>query len=148
MLKHQKSREYYTVFIILCAVILSACVIWTQPFLQNNQLGWDINEVIVTEGYEPNAVEHVQLFLVDKAGRPIINGQVLLNAQSEKSHATCKQWMHHVDQGLYESECLFTESGKWKADVFVAGAQSKQQFTYFFTVQPMPSMDEFRSKRK
>lgn len=96
---------------------------------------WDIHVVHVAEGYRPFKTEAVQLFLQNSQGEPAESEQVKLELHSQ-SGINEQHWMHHIEDGLYQAECSFKESGEWQGSVTVSNGKDQEEFPYTISVQP------------
>ncbi|MCM2676701.1 FixH family protein [Alkalicoccobacillus plakortidis] len=136
MLEKTQTKEYGQIIAVMIVLMIVLFYGLFYPSLTVQEDQWQIHEVHVAEGYRPYRVEKVQLFLEDTQGRPMENGQVQFEVSHVETGITEKQWMHHVEQGLFETDYLFTESGEWQVQIEVSNNRSQQQFTYSLMVQP------------
>lgn len=146
MLQEQQNRENIFLLVLFMALIASF-IVWFKPY-ESKQSNLQLEHIVVAEGYELHQVENIQIFVKDEYGQPIQAAQVQLDAKSEQSSDTCKQWMNHVEAGLYEAECLLTASGKWQAELAVTSPQNRQTFQFEFVVKSPYPQEDPREKRK
>ncbi|MFK3938629.1 FixH family protein [Alkalihalobacillus sp. NPDC078783] len=100
-----------------------------------NEESWDMHVVHVAEGYRPFKYEAVQLFLQNSQGESAVSEQVKIDFSSQ-SGLKETHWMHHVEDGLYQAELSFKESGDWKGIVTVSNGKHQEEFPYAISVQP------------
>ncbi|MDQ0205284.1 hypothetical protein [Alkalicoccobacillus murimartini] len=148
MLEKKQNHEYIQVCVLFGLLIFITFLGWIGPFLESSQEDWQIHEVHVAEGYRPYLTENVQVFIENSEGIPVLDGNVSLEARHVQSGTSIKKWMHHLDEGLYEAECLFTESGTWQVNVKVRSNRHSQTFRYTLTVQQGASTIDPKDLRK
>ncbi|MEK4564297.1 hypothetical protein MKX54_06475 [Alkalihalobacillus sp. FSL R5-0424] len=104
-------------------------------FKMEKEEQWSIHVVHVAEGYRPFKTEAVQLFLQNSQGEPAESEQVRIELQSQ-SGINERHWMHHIEDGLYQADLSFKESGEWQGSVTVSNGKDQDEFPYTISVQP------------
>ncbi|MEY8750274.1 hypothetical protein [Alkalicoccobacillus gibsonii] len=104
-------------------------------FKMEKEEHWNIHVVHVAEGFRPFKTESVQLFLQNGEGEPAEGEQVKLELNSQ-SGINEHHWMHHIEDGLYQTELSFKESGEWRGSVTVSNGKYQDEFPYSIYVQP------------
>ncbi|WP_088102715.1 FixH family protein [Halalkalibacter urbisdiaboli] len=132
--EHQQRGQSVLYFIGTLMFIVSMVLLF-QTFEKKEEVtNWTL-EVIGTDEHHPTgkAVD-IQLFLRDEMGVPIEDASITLIMDRPSTVHNIEKVMHHVEDGLYESEVIFSLPGTWIGIVEVNRGKDYYQNQFLYHV--------------
>ncbi|WP_142302873.1 FixH family protein [Bacillus sp. FJAT-45350] len=143
----EKTLYKYPLLSLLGAGAFIFLTIWSIfAFIEKETLitDWRMDVVGLDSTYQSGKATDIQLFLEDSAGQPITNANVQLILDRPETVHNIQKTMHHVEDGLYETEAIFSIGGKWVGIVEAKVASNVYRNQFYIDIDGNLVSEEYR----
>ncbi|WP_051556656.1 FixH family protein [Alkalihalobacterium bogoriense] len=113
--KHPKT----SFFLAIAFILVTTWVSYTLIMKETLQTNWKMT-VVEQARYQTGEATSIQIFLHDQWDEALTNAKVSLTFDMPEMVHHLTKPMHHVEDGLYEAEVIFSMPGTWIGQVEVS----------------------------
>lgn len=125
--QHIPVNHINLVFIIALMAVIVSSMLMTVMTKEQLITDWEKEVVGLEEGVMSGKATDIHVFLYDENREPIKDANVSVTFDKPGAVHQLNKIMHHVEDGLYETEVIFSDGGHWIGEL---AAQRGQEIFY------------------